>query len=107
MPSKLSAYARAVAERYPWVEDYTPVNEPLTTARFSGLYGLWYPHGRDALTFARAFLTQVRGVVLAMREVREVNRSARLVQTEDVGKCFSTALLRYQAEFENERRWLT
>ena len=34
----LAAFARALAERYPWVEDYTPVNEPLTTARFSGLY---------------------------------------------------------------------
>ncbi len=29
------------------VEYYTPVNEPLTTARFSGLYGRSYPHGRD------------------------------------------------------------
>lgn len=106
-PTKLAAYARAVAERYPWVEDYTPVNEPLTTARFSGLYGLWYPHGRDDRTFVRALLTQLRGVVLAMREVRAVNPSARLVQTEDLGKCFSTARLRYQSEFENERRWLT
>ena len=106
-PTKLAAYARAVAERYPWVEDYTPVNEPLTTARFSGLYGLWYPHGRDALTFVRALLTQLRGVVMAMREARKVNPAARLVQTEDLGRCFSTARLRYQAEFENERRWLT
>jgi dTDP-4-dehydrorhamnose reductase len=106
-PSKLAAYARAVAERYPWVEDYTPVNEPLTTARFSGLYGLWYPHGRDDQTFVRALLNQLRGVVLAMREVRAVNPAARLVQTEDVGRSFSTARLRYQAEFENERRWLT
>lgn len=106
-PSKLSAYARAVAERYPWVEDYTPVNEPLTTARFSGLYGLWYPHGRDDRTFAQALITQLRGVVLAMREVRAVNPSARLVQTEDLGRSFSTNRLRYQAEFENERRWLT
>ncbi|MFI5071882.1 MAG: glycoside hydrolase, partial [Terriglobales bacterium] len=32
-PEKLGAYARAFAERYPWVEDYIPVNEPLTTAR--------------------------------------------------------------------------
>src|SRR4051812_21725351 len=40
-PTGLAGYARAVAERYPWVEDYTPVNEPLTTARFSGLYGVW------------------------------------------------------------------
>jgi dTDP-4-dehydrorhamnose reductase len=106
-PSKLAAYARAVAERYPWVEDYTPVNEPLTTARFGGLYGLWHPHGRDERTFARVLLNQLRGVVLAMREVRAVNPSARLVQTEDLGKSFSTTRLRYQAEFENERRWLT
>jgi dTDP-4-dehydrorhamnose reductase len=106
-PTKLAAYARAVAERYPWVEDYTPVNEPLTTARFSGIYGLWYPHGRDDQTFARALLNQLRGVVLAMREARAVNPSARLVQTEDLGRCFSTPRLRHQAEFENERRWLT
>ncbi|HLM56034.1 MAG TPA: family 1 glycosylhydrolase, partial [Pyrinomonadaceae bacterium] len=107
MPAKLAAYARATAERYPWVEDWTPVNEPLTTARFSGLYGHWYPHGHDALTFARALLNQLRGVALSMRAVREVNPAARLVQTEDLGKTYSTARLRYQADFENERRWLT
>ena len=37
--AKLAGFAAAVAERYPWLEFYTPVNEPLTTARFSGLYG--------------------------------------------------------------------
>lgn len=106
-PEKLAAYARAVAERYPWVEDYTPVNEPLTTARFSGLYGHWYPHGRSNETFARALVTQLRAVVLSMKAVREVNPSARLIQTEDLGKTFSTHALKAQAEFENERRWLT
>ncbi|HEX8891379.1 MAG TPA: dTDP-4-dehydrorhamnose reductase [Pyrinomonadaceae bacterium] len=106
-PERLAAFARAVAKRYPWIEDYTPVNEPSTTARFSGLYGHWYPHGRDDLTFARALITQCRAIVLAMRAVREINPSARLVQTEDLGKTFSTPALRYQAEFENERRWLT
>jgi dTDP-4-dehydrorhamnose reductase len=106
-PEKLARYARAVAERHPWIEDYTPVNEPLTTARFSGLYGHWYPHGRDPATFVRTLLTQVRGVVLSMRAVREVNPRARLVQTEDLGKTVSTRALGYQAEFENERRWLT
>ena len=106
-PGKLAAYARAVAARYPWLEDYTPVNEPLTTARFSGLYGHWYPHGRDDRTFARALVNQLRGVALAMRAVREVNPAAPLVQTEDVGKTYATPRLAYQAEFENERRWLT
>jgi dTDP-4-dehydrorhamnose reductase len=106
-PEKLAGYARAVARRYPWVESYTPLNEPLTTARFSGLYGHWYPHGRDALTFARALLIQCRAVVLSMRAIREINPTAQLAQTEDLGKTFSTRPLAYQAEFENERRWLT
>jgi dTDP-4-dehydrorhamnose reductase len=106
-PEKLAVYARAVAERYPWVTHYTPVNEPLTTARFSGMYGHWYPHGRDALSWARALLTQCRGVALAMQAIREVNPDAQLVQTDDLGKIYSTPLLAYQAEFENERRWLT
>lgn len=106
-PEKLAAYARAVAERYPWVEDYTPVNEPLTTARFSGLYGHWYPHGRDDRTFARALVNQCRAVALSMRAIREVNPRARLVQTEDLGKTHSTRALGYQADFENERRWLS
>jgi dTDP-4-dehydrorhamnose reductase len=106
-PEKLARYARAVARRYPWSTDYTPVNEPLTTARFSCLYGHWYPHSRDPLAFARALLLQCRAIVLAMRAIREVNPAARLIQTEDLGKTFSTPTLAYQAEFENERRWLT
>ncbi len=104
---KLAVYARAVAERYPWVTDYTPINEPLTTARFSGMYGHWYPHGRDDLTFARALLHQCRGVALAMQAIREVNPHAKLVQTDDLGKTYSTPHLSYQADFENERRWLS
>ena len=106
-PGKLAGYAAAVAQRYPWVDAYTPVNEPLTTARFSGLYGLWYPHGRDHATCWRLLLTQCRAVVLSMRAIREVRPDAQLIQSEDLGKVFSSPALRYQAEFENNRRWLT
>ena len=106
-PRGLAGFARAVAERFPWVEDWTPVNEPLTTARFSGLYGHWYPHGRDDRTFVRCLLTQVRGIVEAMTAIREVVPAARLVQTDDLGKTFATPTLAYPAAFENERRWLT
>jgi dTDP-4-dehydrorhamnose reductase len=105
--AEFTRYARAVAERFEWVENYTPVNEPLTTARFSGLYGHWYPHGQNGLTFAQALLAECRATVLAMRAIRMINSAALLVQTEDLGKTFSTPLLAYQAEFENERRWLT
>src|SRR5439155_839028 len=54
----LANYAAAFARRYPWVRRYTPINEPLTTARFSGLYGHWYPHGRDDRAFVTALLAQ-------------------------------------------------
>lgn len=105
-PSLLEQYARTVAERYPWVEDYTPVNEPLTTARFSALYGLWYPHRSDVPSFIRALVIQCRAVVLAMRAIRAVTPTARLVQTDDLGRTHSTPTLRYQADLENHRRWL-
>ena len=104
---KLAAYALQVAERFDWVEGWTPINEPLTTARFSGLYGHWYPHGRDEQTFARALINQCRGTILAMRAIRQVNPAARLIQTDDLGKIYSTPHLAYQADFENERRWLS
>ena len=103
----LAAYARRVAERYPWIESYTIVNEPLTTARFSALYGFWYPHAADGRSFARAMLNQCRGIVLAMQAIREVNGSARLVQTEDICKVFARHSLVAEAALLNERRWLT
>lgn len=106
-PSKLAAYARGVAERYPWMEWVTPVNEPLTTARFSGLYGHWYPHARSDRTFVRALLHECLGVRAAMHAVREVAPRARLVQTEDLAHIHAAPALEYQAAFENERRWLT
>jgi dTDP-4-dehydrorhamnose reductase len=106
-PEQLARYARMVAERYPWVDAYTPANEPLTTARFSGLYGHWHPHGRDSAMFARLFVAQLSATVRAMREIRRVNPDAQLIQTEDLGKIAGTPALAAQCEFENERRWLT
>lgn len=106
-PERLAAFAARVAERYPWVTRYTPVNEPLTTARFAGLYGVWYPHERSPGAMLRALLTQIRATRLAMEAIRAVRPDAQLVQTEDLGKTHATRTLAYQAAFENERRWLT
>ena len=106
-PDKLAAYAGAVAARYPWVEYYTPVNEPLTTARFSGLYGVWYPHARDDAAFVQALVNQCRGTVLAMAAIRAVNPDARLVQTDDICKFYGTGPMAGLVEFYNQRRWLS
>jgi dTDP-4-dehydrorhamnose reductase len=106
-PEKLRAFAEAVAARYPWIEMVTPINEPLTTARFAGLYGIWYPHGKDDRSFVRALINQCLATRECVAAFRAVNPSVQLVQTEDLGKTYSTPALRYQADFDNERRWLT
>jgi dTDP-4-dehydrorhamnose reductase len=106
-PEKLAAYAARVAARYPFVRDWTPVNEPVTTARLSGLYGTWYPHLRDFGAFCRMLVNQCMGVLLSMRAIRKINPDARLVQTEDLGRTFAEPKLQYQADHENLRRWLS
>lgn len=106
-PDLFAAFALSVAERYPWLEYFTPINEPLTTARFSALYGLWFPHLKDDLSFSRAIINQLVAVKKAMKAIRTVIPNAKLVQTEDLGKTHSTKVLSYQAKFENERRWTT
>jgi dTDP-4-dehydrorhamnose reductase len=102
----LARHAAATAARYPWVRDWTPVNEPLTTARFSALYGLWYPHTTDERLFWKALLNEIDATRLAMREIRAVNPAARLIQTDDLGYCHATEPLQCDADFQNERRWI-
>jgi dTDP-4-dehydrorhamnose reductase len=104
--SGLAAHAAVVAARYPHVGDYTPVNEPLTTARFSAAYGYWYPHARDERSFWLALLNEIDATRLAMRAIRAVNPAARLIQTDDLGFCHATPSLAGEAAFQNERRWM-
>jgi dTDP-4-dehydrorhamnose reductase len=106
-PRLLADYAARVAGRYPWIETWTPVNEPLTTARFSCLYGHWYPHSRSIEAMFKALANECLATLLAMREIRKIIPAAQLMVTEDLGKTFATDPLAYQADHENERRWLS
>ena len=106
-PDLLARHAQRVATRYPWIEMYTPVNEPLTTARFSGLYGHWYPHRQSVDAMLRMLVLQCRAVIASMQAIRRITPHARLVQTEDMGKAFGTPVMQRQADYENERRWLS
>jgi dTDP-4-dehydrorhamnose reductase len=106
-PELLARHAGRVAQHYPWIEMFTPVNEPLTTARFSGLYGHWYPHRKDVDAMLRMLVIQCRAIVLSMRAIRRFTPSARLIQTEDLGKAFGSPELQRQADYENGRRWLS
>ncbi len=105
-PARLAAYALAVAQRYPWVTSYTPVNEPHTTSRFSCLYGHWYPHHRSMASYLRAFLHEMKAIVLAMEAIRTVQRRAKLVHTEDGGRTFAPPELESIRAQREQRQWL-
>ncbi len=107
LPEKLAVHAGMAARRYGFVQAWVAVNEPLTTARFSCLYGHWYPHLRDLDAFLRAVANQCRAVLLASRAIRQHLPDATFMQTEDIGRVFATTPLQAQARFENDRRWLS
>jgi dTDP-4-dehydrorhamnose reductase len=106
-PDLFADYARRVASHYPWIDAWNPINEPFTTARFSYLYGAWHPHGQDINLAFRATVNQCLAIGRAMAAIREINPDAELIASEDIGKTFATADLQYQADHENDRRWLT
>ncbi len=61
LPHLFQRYCAAVAERYPWVRFYTPVNEIYVTARNSGRDGIW----NEQLKGDRSFVTAMKHVVAA------------------------------------------
>ena len=105
-PEKLAAYAAKVAQRYPWAFDYTPVNEPQTTGRFACLYGHWYPHHRNMRSYVRALANQIKGIVLSMVAIRNVQPGARLIHTEDGGVTHASPILESYRIDREHRRWL-
>jgi beta-glucosidase/6-phospho-beta-glucosidase/beta-galactosidase len=81
-PALFASYARAFAERFPWVQLYTPVNEMSICALFSGLYGWWNEQGTTDRTFVTALKYIVKANILAMREILQVRPDALFVQSE-------------------------
>ena len=83
-PLWFAEYAEATARAFPWVRRWTPINEPLTTARFATLYGVWYPNLRDDRAFGRAMVNQTLAQQAALRRIRRVIPEAEFVLTEDL-----------------------
>ena len=83
-PSYFARYAAGIARAFPWVRRWTPINEPLTTARFSTLYGHWYPTATDDASFGRAIVNEALAMLLAMEAIAAVNPVAQFMITEDL-----------------------
>jgi beta-glucosidase len=101
-------WARAVAERYPWVWLYTPINEMYIAAEFSAFYGWWNERMRTHQSFVRAIKHLTRANLDAMLRILEVRPDAQFVQAESSEHFHANEPdLVPHADFLNERRFLT
>jgi beta-glucosidase/6-phospho-beta-glucosidase/beta-galactosidase len=81
-PAFFAEYALEFAQRYPYLQLYTPINEIFITAMFSAQYGWW----NERLTSDRAFVTALKHLckanVLAMHAILKVRPDAIFIQSE-------------------------
>jgi beta-glucosidase len=75
-------YAADFAERYPWIQLYTPVNEMFICAAFSAKYGWWNEQMRTDRSFVTALKHIVKANVLAMIEILKRRPDAIFIQSE-------------------------
>lgn len=107
-PQLFAGYARAFAERYPWVQLYTPINEMFICATFSAKYGWWNEQGTTDRTYVTALSNIVRANVLAMQAILERRPDAIFIQSEssEYFHADSPAAIG-PAEIMNARRFLS
>lgn len=107
-PAYFAEYAKAFAERYPYLQYYTPVNEINITATFSGLYGWWNERLKSEKSFVTALKHCCKANVMAMQAVLTIQPEAIFVQSES-SEFFhpSTPDAQKLANFLNEKRFLS
>jgi beta-glucosidase/6-phospho-beta-glucosidase/beta-galactosidase len=81
-PLHFADYAGAVAQRYPWVRGYTPVNEIYVAARNSGWDGRWNERLRTPRGFITALKHLVAANLLASAAIVRHKPNAIIVQSE-------------------------
>ncbi len=107
-PRLFASYAKAFADRFRWVQLYTPVNEMFVCATFSGLYGWWNEQGTTDRTFVTALKHIVKANVLAMWTILDVRADALFIQSEssEYFHADSPAAIK-PAEIRNAHRFLS
>ena len=97
----IADYARAVAKRYRGkIVGITPLNEPLVTASFVGLRGIWPPHETGQTGWARVVVSLADGIQRSIRAIREEAPELRIVHVE------ATHLWTAEVGLEGERQLL-
>jgi beta-glucosidase/6-phospho-beta-glucosidase/beta-galactosidase len=106
-PKYFAEYAAAFAQRFPYLQFYTPINEIFITAMFSAQYGWW----NERLSSDRAFVTAIKHLckanVMAMQEILKVQPEAVFIQSES-SEYFHAMRpeVMVRANFLNQKRFL-
>jgi beta-glucosidase/6-phospho-beta-glucosidase/beta-galactosidase len=82
LPHLFARYARAFAERYPWIQLYTPVSTIFVTALTSAKIGMLNEARSDDTSFVTAIKHLSAATVLAMLEILQVRPDAIFIQSE-------------------------
>jgi beta-glucosidase/6-phospho-beta-glucosidase/beta-galactosidase len=107
-PQLFALYAGEFAERYPWVQLYTPINEMFICAVFSAMYGWWNEQLKSDRAFVTALKHMVKANVMAMTEILKRRPDAIFIQSEssEYFHADSPAAI-HEAELRNRWRFLS
>ena len=82
LPILFCDYCDKVAERYPWVRFYTPVNEIYVTVRNSARDGLWNEQKKDDRSFVTAMKNAVAADIMGCQTLAARRNDLIVVQSE-------------------------
>lgn len=107
LPERYTTFVEGFVHRYPWVRYYTPVNEPLISARFSAQLGWWNERRTDDVSFVAAIDRAATCAVLGMAAIRARRPDAMFLQSDTCeGYAPADPAAQAQAQFLNELRFL-
>lgn len=82
-PDAVATYAGEVARRYgDKVAGITPLNEPLVTASFVGLRGIWPPHETGQAGWSRVVVSIADGIQRSIASIRRESPATPIVHVE-------------------------
>lgn len=106
-PAIYQAFVKAFARRYPWVTDYTVINEPLATAVLSGFTGEWYPHWRDRAGVVPIILGKAKAISLITPMLERLVPGLRIVHVDTCEAHHALdAASQYHTDFGNSLRFV-
>ncbi len=108
-PPLFAEYAKAFAERYKWVQFYTPVNEIYIAATFSGALGWWNECKTSDRDFVTALKVLCKANVLAMQAILSVMpEDVTFIQSESTEYFHpGSPGARPLCDFMNQKRFLS